>query len=95
MDDLSAPERAPALVIQVGMNPACAKIIDHLCSERLRYIAAEIGQHPPVHTRRVLDEHVAEITSFRAELRRAIANPIEVPIAGPVADPVPDPGGGE
>lgn len=74
------PREPEALVIQVGLNPNAAKIIDHLCSERLRYIAAEIAQHPPVHTRRVLDEHVDEITAFRAELNRARANPVSVPV---------------
>lgn len=69
-----------ALVIQVGLNPTAAKIVDHLCSERLRIIAAEIGQHPPVHTRRVLDAHVEELTAFRSELKRAMANPIAVPV---------------
>jgi hypothetical protein len=87
-DPTSAEEdRAQTLVIQVELNPSAAKIVDHLCSERLRIIAAEIGQHPPVHTRRVLDEHVSELTGFRAELKRAMANPVTVP--------VPNAGGGE
>ncbi len=81
-DDTTGAHAAETLVIQVGMNPTAAKLIDKLCSERLRIIAAEIGQHPPVHTRRVLDEHVDELTAFRAELKRAIANPIAVPVPG-------------
>jgi hypothetical protein len=76
-------EAIETLVIEVGLNPNAAKIVDHLCSERLRIIAAEIGQHPPVHTRRVLDEHVAELTAFRAELKRAMANPVVVPVPHP------------
>lgn len=89
-DDDQAPDQAPVfdtVVVRLDLNPAAAKIIDHLFSERLRIIAAEIAQHPPVHTKRVLDEHVAELTTVRAELARAIANPIAVP--------VPSPGGGE
>lgn len=81
-DETTQPEddRPHALVIAVQLNPNAAKIVDHLCSERLRIIAAEIGQHPPVHTRRVLDEHVSELTGFRAELKRAMANPVTFPV---------------
>jgi hypothetical protein len=79
-----ATREPEALVIQVGLNPAAAKIIDKLCSERLRIMAGQIAQHPPMHTRRVLDEHVEELTAFRAELKRAVANPVSVPV--PYAD---------
>lgn len=85
-DDEQAPA-VQAVVVRLDLNPQAARIIDHLFSERLRIIAAEISQHPPVHTKRVLDEHVAELTTVRAELARAIANPIAVD--------VPYPGGGE
>lgn len=82
--ELDPEDRPSALVVRLDLNPEAAKILDHLMSERLRIIAAEIAQHPPVHTRRVLDLHVEEITAARAELKRAIANPlsVHVPHAG-------------
>lgn len=80
-------QQPSAVVVQLEMSPEAAKILDHLMSERLRYIAAEIAQHPPVHTRRVLDEHVSHIETVRAHLKLARANPVAVR--------VPQPGGGE
>lgn len=80
--ELAAEDRPSSLVVRLDLNPDAAKILDHLMAERLRIIAAEIAQHPPVHTRRVLDLHVEEITSARVALKLAIANPLSVPVPG-------------
>lgn len=80
--DAEATEPLEVIVVRLDLNPNAAKIVDHLFAERLRIIAAEIAQHPPVHTRAVLDQHVAELEAVRADLKRAAANPIAVPVPG-------------
>ncbi len=80
MTDAEHEGQPSTIVVRLDLPPATAKILDHLMAERLRIIAAEIAQHPPLHTRRVLDEHVEQITATRTELKRAIANPLSVPV---------------
>lgn len=74
-----AEQTAPsAVVVRLELHPDAAKILDHLMAERLRIIAAEVAQHPPVHTRRVLDEHKAWIETVRLDLKVSRANPVTV-----------------
>lgn len=74
-----AEHAAPsAVVVRLDLHPDAAKILDHLMSERLRIIAAEVAQHPPVHTRKVLDQHKEWIELVRLDLKVSRANPITV-----------------
>jgi hypothetical protein len=79
LDELD-PDTPTALLVRVEFTPEAAKVLRKVAAEARRLMGVQLGQRPPLHTQRVLDEHADHLRSVVDELDRAIANPIAVPV---------------